>query len=164
VPLLALLRIIPVWAWALSAALAWGGWQHHRAAAEGAELLQEQAAASEAREHALLAKIDEDQRRIADQQEVTRDANQAADHARADRAADDRADVQLRQRLAAVRAHAGTCDPAAPAGGESAGDPIGVLADVFGRADERAGILAAYADGLKIAVDACNRDYDALTR
>ena len=28
---LTLLRVIPVWAWALAAALAWGAWQRHLA-------------------------------------------------------------------------------------------------------------------------------------
>ena len=39
-------------------------------------------------------------------------------------------------------------------------DPIGVLADVLGRADERAGVLADLADRRGIAGRACERAYD----
>lgn len=45
----------------------------------------------------------------------------------------------------------------------TAGDAIGVLADVLGRADKRAGVLAAYADTARAAGLKCERDYDALT-
>ena len=45
----------------------------------------------------------------------------------------------------------------------AAGDAIGVLADVLGRADRRAGILASYADAARAAGLKCERDYDALT-
>jgi hypothetical protein len=37
------------------------------------------------------------------------------------------------------------------------------VADVLGRADERAGELAEYADRARIAGQQCERDYDALT-
>lgn len=40
------------------------------------------------------------------------------------------------------------------------GDPIGVLADVLGRADARAGELADLADRRYIAGRACEREYD----
>jgi hypothetical protein len=38
-----------------------------------------------------------------------------------------------------------------------------LLADLFGRADERAGELAKIADERGIAGQQCERDYDALT-
>lgn len=84
--------------------------------------------------------------------------------ARAD--ADDarRAGDRLQQRVAALvaaarasAAHSGAEPAVAPAG-----DAIGVLADVFSRADKRAGILAEYADAARIAGAGCERDYDAL--
>lgn len=53
---------------------------------------------------------------------------------------------------------------AATAGSSApAADPFGVLADVLRRADDRAKVLAAYADQSRIAGLACERSYDALT-
>lgn len=78
------------------------------------------------------------------------------DRARADagRAAD-------RLRNAAI---ARTCEGANTADvGAPTGDHIGVLADVLGRADKRAGELADIADARYIAGRACERAYDALT-
>ncbi len=46
--------------------------------------------------------------------------------------------------------------------GWRAGDPILLLADVLGRADQRAGDLAQYADAARVAGQKCERDYDAL--
>lgn len=48
-------------------------------------------------------------------------------------------------------------------GSEATDDPIGMLADMLGRIDERAGILAKYADKARIAGEACQRQYDSLT-
>lgn len=53
---------------------------------------------------------------------------------------------------------------APPASGSApAADPLDVLADVLGRADDRAQALAAYADQARIAGLACERSYDSLT-
>lgn len=79
------------------------------------------------------------------------------DRARADagRAAD-----RLRN---AANALASTCKGAdASDVGAATGDHIGVLADVLGRADKRAGELADIADARYIAGRACERAYDAL--
>lgn len=64
---------------------------------------------------------------------------------------------------AAGRARASAC-PAATSARQPGGDPIGLLVDVLGRADKRAGELAEYADRLRIAGIACERSYDALTQ
>lgn len=64
---------------------------------------------------------------------------------------------------AGVRARAGAC-AAAPGPSQPSSDPIGVLVDVLGRADQRAGELAEFADRLRIAGLACERSYDALTK
>lgn len=71
----------------------------------------------------------------------------------------------LRHRIAHLVAEARgrAANPSAAPAVEATGDPIGVLADVLGRADERAGVLAAYADAARIAGKSCERDYDALT-
>ncbi|MES2187247.1 MAG: DUF2514 family protein [Pseudomonadota bacterium] len=72
------------------------------------------------------------------------------------------------RRAAAAVANAARsgCPAGNPAPGKvspPAGDPIGVLADVLGRADARAGLLADYADRARAAGAQCERDYDALT-
>jgi len=102
----------------------------------------------------------ENARRAEAMQEVTRYANQYRARFEADRAAAVRSRDELQQRLAAAVAAARA---ASAAGGPPAGDPIGVLADVLSRADERAGVLAAYADRARAAGSACERSYDALT-
>ena len=53
-----------------------------------------------------------------------------------------------------------SANPAAAGEQPPAGDAIGVLAHLLGRADERAGILAAAADAAHAAGAACERDYD----
>lgn len=76
------------------------------------------------------------------------------------RAAVESGRVQDAARAAAERARAQCA--AAPAADlrQAAGDPIGVLADVLGRADARAGELADLADRRYIAGRACERLYD----
>ena len=76
------------------------------------------------------------------------------------------AERRLREQLATITSRYRTLDAtgadSTPAGKQSpAGDAIGVLADVLGRADRRAGVLAAFADAAHAAGAACERDYDA---
>lgn len=76
------------------------------------------------------------------------------------------AERRLREQLATITSRYRTLDAtgadSTPAGKQSpAGDAIGVLAHLLGRADERAGILAAAADAAHAAGAACERDYDA---
>ena len=63
---------------------------------------------------------------------------------------------------AAARARDQCANPTTPDLGTPAGDTIGVLADVLGRADARAGELADIAEQRGIAGRACEREYDAL--
>ncbi|WP_042886342.1 DUF2514 family protein [Cupriavidus necator] len=106
----------------------------------------------------------EEQRRTAAQTEIANAATKELEAARNDaRSAGDAAD-RLRARVADLLAasRAGQ-NPAAAGAGQTAFDPIGMLADVLERADRRAGILAEYADTARIAGQACERSYDALT-
>lgn len=77
----------------------------------------------------------------------------------------DRAAASLRDSTDALvaRARQACSGPGADPGSAPTADPIGVLADVQRRADERAGILAKYADAASIAGQACERSYDSLT-
>ncbi|AOK00204.1 DUF2514 family protein [Burkholderia vietnamiensis] len=118
-----------------------------------------------AAQKALLAAVAaaraEEQRRTAAQSEIAKDANQQRTAALADAFAARAAAGSLQQRvdqLVAAARH-----PTAAAGGPAAGDALDLLADVLGRADERAGELAEYADRARIAGQQCERDYDALT-
>lgn len=84
--------------------------------------------------------------------------------ARADAAAARSAHDRLRQRAAALAATA-RCVPgpaAAAEPGAPASAPADLLADVLGRAADRARQLADYADAARIAGEQCQRDYDAL--
>lgn len=70
---------------------------------------------------------------------------------------------QLRDELAAADAERRR-DPAAVTQCAAAEAAVDLRADLFGRADEAAGELAAYAQAARIAGEQCERDYDALTR
>ncbi|WP_233473933.1 DUF2514 family protein [Cupriavidus pauculus] len=122
--------------------------------------------AARAQIKAVAAARIEEQRRTAAQTEIANVAKQDADTARADaRAAGDAAD-RLRKRVeqlfAAARSATDT-GPAGPSKGQPGGDPLDVLVDVLGRSDRATGIVAAYADQVKVAGLACERSYDALT-
>ncbi|OXJ16344.1 DUF2514 family protein [Burkholderia sp. HI2500] len=119
------------------------------------------AAAQKAQLAAVDAARAEEQRRTAAQSEIAKDANKQRTAALADAFAARAAAGSLQQRvdqLVAAARH-----PAATAGSAPAGDALDLLADVLGRADERAGELAEYADRARIAGQQCERDYDALT-
>lgn len=107
----------------------------------------------------------ETQRRLDQQEENQRAHNAELAAARSAAARNGRAAEQLRHENAAIvqqwRGYLG--DTAAVAECAPAGDAIGVLADVLGRADRRAGVLADYADAARAAGLKCERDYDALT-
>ena len=154
------------------------GYEHWRDSvrAEGkADGLREKQAewdeADRKRDLEALAKVAEDniesKRRMALQErnraEIDRERRAAVADARAARAESLRmsewADAQVR--IAA--ANRGAADPAAGQQCEAAGGAAGVLAHVLKQLDERAGILAEYADRARLAGQQCERDYQALT-
>ncbi|WP_407971478.1 DUF2514 family protein [Burkholderia pyrrocinia] len=148
------------WPYLLAAALgaaAGAGVEHLISARRIADI---QAAAATAQAQAVEAARTEEQRRTAAQSEIAKDANQQRTAALADAFAARAAAGSLQQRvdqLVAAARH-----PAAAAGSPAAGDTLDLLADVLGRADQRAGELAEYADRARIAGQQCERDYDAL--
>lgn len=104
----------------------------------------------------------EERRRTAAQAGIANAAKQEAENARADARAARAAADGLRQQAAALAGRGGAGCSAAAGNGTPAFDAAGVLADVLGRIDERAGILAEYADAARIAGQACEQSYDAL--
>ena len=85
-------------------------------------------------------------------------ARHDADGARSER---DRllADVARYRTAARATQHSG-----APASGPTTGDALDLFADLFSRADQRAGELAEFADAAHAAGLTCERSYDALTK
>lgn len=156
--LLAFAKAIPWWAWVLAVALAWGGWQRHKAQSVAAEYQRAQASAAAEREAALQSSITETARRLAAQQRIANDARAQTVKARASAAAAVDAVQQLRDRLA--QSPGASPDNPAPANrGEAAalGRVLGICA---GRYQE----LASIADAAITAGKACEQSYDALTR
>lgn len=124
------------------------------------------AAAAQATADAVQAARDEEQRRTAAIQEIADAASNALAVARADavraRAAADRL-RRAAETYAAAHCGAGPEDPAVAPGSAPATGPGLVLADLFGRADDTAGDLAAAFDAARAAGLACQRAYDSLT-
>jgi Protein of unknown function (DUF2514) len=157
-PLLGIVRAIPLWVWALAAALAWGGWQKHRATSIAAEFAQAQQQAAAEREQALAATIAETARRLAAQQEATRRADTSLAKARGAAASAAVAADGLRSRLAAIKADAAASNPAATGAGQT-----DRLAELLGTCADRHRDVAAAADRAIIAGIACEQSYNALT-
>jgi hypothetical protein len=134
------------------------------ASAARAALAAERATQARAAAAAERAARTEEARRETERQEVIRHAHEQT--AAADAAARDagRAAAGLRQQIAALVAagRRAAAHSDAPIGGAPATDALDLLADVLGRADERAGTLAAEADRRGIAGRACVAAYDAL--
>jgi hypothetical protein len=175
--------LIPLrdWLWAaVVAALLAGGalFVHHErdigAARVEAVRQTEHAAAAAVAASAVASAAAESQRREARIQEVVHATQQAASQVAADASSAARErdalrrerDALLLQLRAAIASSRGSVPshPAFAAGGEDqpGGDPIGVLADVLDRADQRAGVLAEIADRRRITAEACERSSDAL--
>ncbi|MGS0974737.1 DUF2514 family protein [Burkholderia glumae] len=99
-------------------------------------------------------------RRLVAQEGIATDAAKKRDQAVADAAIADAAADGLRKQVAVLVTDVRRTS--ASAGSPAAGDALDLLADVFGRSDERAGELAKIADERGIAGQQCERSYDAL--
>ena len=109
----------------------------------------------------------EEARREAARKENVDEAQRMVARSRADRVAADGAHERLLDWAATAGRAAdrgqGGRDPVPAQGSPPASGAGLLLADVLGRADARAGVLAAYADEARTAGLACERAYDALT-
>ncbi|HWH74950.1 MAG TPA: DUF2514 family protein [Methylibium sp.] len=149
----------PLLVLAVAGALIWGyGRREYLAGQADADARHTAAALAQAQAAAA-----ETARRITTIEEARRAAELRTHQALADAAAAGAARDRLRQQLDAY-VRAARADPAAAGGSAPAGDAIGVLADVLGRADARAGELAAAADAARGAGQLCERAYDALSQ
>lgn len=119
---------------------------------------------AEAKAKAIELVREEEQRRQTAIDEVRQHAEQQIARAEADAAAADAAADSMRGTADRLAARAGKCpsNSAAAQPGKAAAEPSVVLADVLGRADARAGELAAAYDRSRAAGLACERAYDAL--
>lgn len=102
---------------------------------------------------------------VKSKEENARETATKIEAANADAASARSASNRLRQRVAALvsAARAAAAHPGAGPAVAPADDPAGMLANVLGRIDERAGVLAAHADAARIAGASCEREHDALT-
>ena len=153
---------VPIWGWALAAALAWGGWHRHKAVTEHHAFEQAKTETAAAQDADVLAKQIESNRQLKAIQEAADAANiqSTRDRAAAASAAD--AAGRLRQRVAALQAAAKPADPDIARRCDAATEAIDVLADVQRRVAEAAGLYAAQADANRTGWEACAGSFKGL--
>lgn len=130
-----------------------------------ADLADYKTTAAESARLAERAERHEEQRYQTNTRKAIDEALAQTDLARAAAGRADTAAERLSRQLAALRAADRARQDPAVAGrgpGEPGPDAIGVLADVLGRADTRAGIVERYADAVRIAGATCERYADGL--
>jgi cysteinyl-tRNA synthetase len=170
--MLKILDVVPSWVYALALAalaLLLGGevYSHYKTRLV---LERERTAFATERATALSAALEQSQRyrTIETKLKETQDAN--TQKAKALRDALDRlagvADsfeprLHDAAQAAAARARAQCAASATVPGLADSGDPVGVLADVFTRADKRAGVVAKVADARLVALQSCINEYNA---
>lgn len=120
---------------------------------------------SEAKAEAVTLAREEEQRRQAEIDKVTQDAEKQIALAEADATAADAAAHGLREQAKRLAERASKCagNTDTPKRGETAPSPSVVLSDVLSRADERAGQLAAAYDRARASGLACERAYESLS-
>lgn len=156
-------RLALAWAASLALVAGWGLWHKHQADQAHAAAMQADKDAAEAEAYALRQSLRETERRVRASEEVNRDASRKLSAARRDAAAASAAADSLRQYVDSLAAGAAADDPIAAGGCATAADSARVLAELQRRADDRAGVLAGYADAARIAGEACERAYLSLT-
>jgi len=105
----------------------------------------------------------EEQRRTDEQRKIADDATKKADAARADATAASDSASKLRVRVAELLAASRSAkDSGITVPGQATGSTDALLAELFRRADERAGSLAKDLDASRIAGLACVKAYESL--
>jgi hypothetical protein len=157
---------------AIAAAL-WFGFNHWEESLrqEGRDEIQktcdrEKAVLQGVADETVRANNVESNRRLAEQQGIIDAANQKVQQLVADVAAGRASHDGLQQRAAVIAARGcrAASDPGTGGASAPASDPAGMLADVLGQLDARAGLLAEYADRARAAGEACEQSYDTLRR
>jgi hypothetical protein len=159
---------------ALAALLVGAGWWGRGVVAQRDLATQAAAIAAERQAMATASQAASELARAAERaaedriHQIATEANDAIRSAYQDAAAADRVAGQLRDHIARLAAQwaagAAAEDPESAAAGPPAAGPGLVLAELFGRADDRAGELAAFADQAHAAGLACQRAYESLSR
>lgn len=153
---------IPVWAWALAAVLAWGGWHRHQERQVRADFEAAKAAAEVARAASAAEAKAETAHREAEKKGAIDEARKSAARARAALLEQQSAAGELRDRLAALEARACGGDPGSGGGGPGATEARDLSAYLRRRLDEAAAGTIEFADGAARARDVCERQYRAL--
>ena len=139
------------------------GWRYgEEIATMGRDRAKDLAARNQAAADAQALARTEEQRRQAVMGEIVNDANTKIAAATADAIASAVVADRLRDELTRIRNSGPGRNSTVARAGQTASDPIGVLAIVLREIDDQAGILAEYADKSRIAGLACEAAYDGL--
>jgi len=147
--------------------LAWTHWQAYRQGGASArtELAQVRQQAAEQVARAERRQREIEAQRTRDVQEVAAHAQAQIDALAADLAASRAAADGLRSAAASAARRACPSAPAASTGqGQPSADPLDLLVDVLHRHSQELVAVGEYADRLRIAGQACEASYDALTK
>jgi hypothetical protein len=155
---------VPILAWALMAALAWGAYQRHDAKSQ--ERQKHAVIAKVAAEEAegLRATIAESKRRVAAHQEIASAAQARVEELERSAAAARVVVGRVRPAATAYAASAVSRGASAPGDCKAAEDAANLFAELLGRTANRAAELADLADRSRAAGQACEASYDTLNK
>lgn len=159
-----LLGAVPLWAWVVAGALAYGQFRGCQAREAEAKTQGTVIAVANARAEALQRDLKEQERINDEQRRAQLVSERARDAAEVARMAAERSGSELRVAARSAAARACAPAPAASGVGPSTDDAGGsaVLADVLGRVEEAARRVGAIADQRRIRGLECQAQYDAL--
>ena len=164
--MIGLLKIVPVWIWAVTLAVTGLGsalmYQSLMLNALRAEHAQYVVGVEQRARDASEAARAVEQRRQREIDEVRNHAQDQIRLATADAAVAASAADSLQQQIDRLLAGRAACNTRVTQGSAAVRDLTDMLADLRRRADERAGELAQIADASRIAGQACEKAYDAL--